>query len=815
MGKDRFKGLKEKEVLALRNKFGENILPEKEKFSSFFIFLSQFKNPLVYILVLVFFVSLLLGESTNAILIITVIIINTIMGFSQEYSAQKTLQALKKILKHRAVVVRDGIRKEIEAKDLVPGDLVLLSSGDKVPADGKLIEGINLLVNEAVLTGEEEAIEKTLEEGNNLLFMGTTVLAGRGTVEITKTGTETEIGKIGESLAEIKKEQTPLQERLESLTHKLAYIVLVICLFIFLVGLWQGQEVLYMMKFSVILAVAAIPEGLPIVITVILALGTRRILKRNGLVKRLLSIETLGSASVICTDKTGTLTEGIMRVAKSDFKDKKLALYALTLNNNQKSALEVAVWEYIKKEGVFNPHEVFELTNRIYEEPFDSEKKYTVSVAKIEGKETAFITGAPEIILSFCGISSAEKESVLKKVDDWAGEGLRVLGIIFKEDGDLFLKEKFSFIGLIGIKDPVRQGAKEAIEEAQRAGIKIKIVTGDYRKTAERVAESIGFKILPENVMEGSELEVISDENLKSRIDDIVLFARTTPHQKIKIIRVLQEKGETVAMTGDGVNDALALKKADIGVVVGTGSDVAKEAGDLILLDNNFNTIVAACEEGRLIFSNIRKVVGYILSNSFAEIFLIFGSLLLGFPTPLTIVQILWIHLICDGPPDIMLGFEPKERTIMQDHPKELKKQNILPASMIFLIFTISFVVGFSSLGIFWHIYHKDGNLELARTIVFATLAIVSLVYIFAFKSLKKPIIRTENFFKNKYLLLSVIYGFALVFAAIYVPALNKLLGTVPLGLSHWLIVFGVAIVTTLLIDAKKLFNKKRIIKSV
>lgn len=803
------KGLSEKEVFELRKKLGENILPAKEEISWLVILFSQFKSPLIYILLFVSLISLFFKEYINAALIGAVIILNVSMGFFQEYKSQRTLVALRRILKPKTTVIRDGVRKEKETRELVPRDLVVLSSGNRVPADGRLLEGVNLLVNEAILTGEEEAVRKATEEGSNLVFMGTTVISGKGIFEVMKIGKETEVGKIGQSLAEIKKEQTPLQLKLEKFTKRLAYIILGICLIIFLIGVFQKEDVLQMLKFSIILSVAAIPEGLPIAITVILTLGMRRILKRNGLVKRLLSIETLGSTSVICTDKTGTLTEGIMKVVRVDFKERKKALFALAVTNDRRSNLEVSVWDYVKKEGEFNPEEVFDLAKRIYEEPFDSEKKYAIAIVNIAGKDTAFITGAPEIILSFCDVPSKEKNKILAEIENWANEGLRIFGVIFKEEGNLKEKNGFSYLGLLGIKDPIRQGAKEAILIAQKAGIKVKIVTGDYRKTAERVASQVGFKLKSENVLEGQELETISDEDLKNKIDDIFLFTRVTPHQKMKIVKALQENGEIVAMTGDGINDAPALKKADIGVVVGNASDVAKEAGDLILLDSNFKTIVSACEEGRLIFSNIKKVVGYILSNSFAEIVLIFGAVILNFPIPLTIVQILWIHLICDGPPDIMLGFEPKEKSIMKESPKNIKKESILPGSMLFLIFAISLTVGLLSLIFFWYFHNKAGDLTLARTIVFATVATVSLVYIFAFKNLRKTIVRTENFFQNKLLFLSVAYGFLLIFAAIYLPFLNRFLGIVPLKLSHWLLVFSVAFISTFLVEIVKISSSK------
>lgn len=800
-----YEGLSEKEVLELKKKFGANIIPFKEEATWLSILFSQFKSPLIYILIIVGLISLALKEYFDAVLIAFVIIINVLMGFFQEYNAKKTLVALRKILKPKTMVIRDGLRKEIEARELVPGDLVVLTSGDRIPADGELIEGVGLLVNEAILTGESEAVIKTEKEEHNLLFMGTTVISGRGIMKVVKTGKETEMGKIGKSLAEIKEEKTPLQIKLEIFSKNLAYIVLGTCLFIFILGILHKENPFEMFRVSVILSIAAIPEGLPIAITVILALGMRRILKRKGLVKSLLSVETLGSTSVICTDKTGTLTEGIMQVVETNFLDKERALLNLTLNNEQKSSLEVALWNYVKKEKIFDPQKVFDSSKRIYEEPFDSERKYSMTINEVNNKKVAFLKGAPEIILSFCQVSDLEKKQILKEIEKWADRGLKVLGLAIKENGDLKEKKGFLWLGSVGIADPIRKEAKESILIAQRAGIKVKIVTGDYRKTAERIAGNLGFKLEPKNILEGEELEIISDDELKKRIDDIVLFTRVTPHQKQKIVKVLQEKGETVAMTGDGVNDAPALKRANIGVAVGSASDVAKEAADLILLDSNFKTIIAAIEEGRLIFSNIKKVVGYALSDSFAEIGLIFGAILLDFPSPLTVAQILWIHLICDGPPDLMLAFEPKEKSLMEENPKNIKKEKILGGFTKLLVFAVSLFASLSSLFLYRYFWLKEGNLKLARTIAFATIAGIDLIYVFAYKNLRKPIIKTENFFKNKFMFFGVAYGILLLILAIYFPPLNKVLGTVPLKLFQWLLIFGVALIITLIVELVKI----------
>lgn len=804
---DTINGLSGAEVAALKNQFDENVISKKEDVSWWKIFLDQFKSPLIYILLVIGLVSLLLGEYIDGGLVFFVLVVNVIMGFYQEYNAQKTLTALRGLLQPRTIAIRDGRRVEIEAKFLVPGDIVVLAAGDKVPADGKLIQSHKILINEAILTGEEEAILKSPQ--NYQLFMGTTVLSGKGLMAVEKIGLATEIGKISQTLGEIKERETPLQQRLNIFTKNLVWIVLAVCFLIFVIGVLHHEDIWQTLKVAIILSIAAIPEALPIALTVILALGMRRILKRKGIVRRLLSIETLGSTSVICTDKTGTLTEGNMRVVRLETNDEFRSLQVLTLDNEQKSNLEIALWEYVKKAGKFDPQKIYNMYEKINEEPFDSEKKYSMSINNVEGKRTAYLMGAPEKVVSYCELPQQEKNTILAKIESWANEGLRLLALAYKDNGDLNDKKDFCWLGLVGIEDPVRPAVREAIAVAQQAGIKIKIVTGDYRKTAEKVAANVGFKITPENVLEGQELEAMSDQELVSKIEDIILFTRVLPHQKLRIVKALQDNGEVVAMTGDGVNDAPALKKSDIGVAVGNATDVAKETSDLVLLDSNFKTIVAACEEGRLILSNVKKVVGYVLSNSFAEIILIFGAMILDFPVPLTVVQILWIHLICDGPPDILLGFEPKEKNLMLEKPQEIRREKILSPAMKYLIFVISLTIGALSLFIFWYFNKQFDNISLARTIVFATVATASLVYIFSFKNLKKSIFKSENFFGNIYLFFGVAYGFLLIFIAVYVPFFNKILKTVPLQLNHWLIVFTAGFVTMFWVEIIKYFTNK------
>jgi len=588
-------------------------------------------------------------------------------------------------------------------------------------------------------------------------------------------------------------------------SRNLIFVVIIIAIVIFILGITQQKETWTMLELSLVLAVAAIPEGIPIASTVIMALGMRRILKRKGLVKNLLSVETLGSTSVICTDKTGTLTQGIMQVVKTDFKDIKNSNLAMVLANQQKDSLEVSIWKYVNDNSVTSAEELVSESEKIFEEPFDSEKKYSLTVIKNNNKEAGYILGAPEIVLDFC--SEKNKEIILKSVNSWAREGLKVVGAAYKIKGDPRSMKDWQWLGLVGIDDPIRPEVKETIIACQNAGIKIKIVTGDYRETAEEVARKLGFEFSSENVMDNKELENISAKELEKKIEDIQIFARVTPHQKLKIIEALQNKKEVVAMTGDGVNDALALKKADIAIAVSNATDVAKEVSDLILIDNNFKTIYAACEEGRVILSNIKKAIGYALSDSFVEMIVILTAVILNFPVPITVVMILWINLICDGPNDILLGFEGKEEGIMSIKPKEIQKITIFDQLMLSVTVVISATVGLASLAFFWYIQKIGGSVELARTAVFASIAFASLVYVFTFKDLKRPLIEIKNFFANKYLFLGVASGFILIILAIYLPFFNQVLSTSPLSLGHWAIVLAISTLSLLLVEILKYFD--------
>ena len=814
MNSHKYFGLSGSQISLLEEKFGENILKEKLGPSILEIFFNQFKSPLIYVLLFAAGLSIYFKEYSNFWIIFAVVFVNSAMGFYQEFSAQKTLRALEKILQPTAVVVRNGKRQEIEARKLLPGDIVILAAGDQVPADGKTIEAANLLVNEAILTGEEDAVDKKPNE-DAPLFMGTTILSGVGLMKVEKTGVNAEIGKISESLSEIKETETLLERKLAKFSNNLVLAVLVVCIIILIFGLIKNHNFWAMLEFAIVLSVAAIPEGLPIAATVILSMGMKRILKKKGLVKRLQSVETLGSTSVICTDKTGTLTEGKMQVVKVDLEKDPRAFLSLILANQQKDTLEVSLWQYVEKHSKLHPKEILSKVDKVYEEPFDSLKKYSLSIIKKDGEEISYILGAPEIVLDFCQIDKKKKQKVISTINEWSSLGLKVIGAAFKDKGELKSKSGWSFLGLAGIEDPVRPEVFETVKKCQKAGIKIKIVTGDFRQTAEKVASLIGLNYSDENVMEASELERISDKELEARIENIIIFSRITPHQKLKIVKALQNNGEVVAMTGDGVNDALALKKADIAVVVANASDVAKEVSDLILLDSNFKTIYAACEEGRIIIQNIKKVVSFVLSNSFVGIVVIFTAVLLSLPAPITVIMILWINLICDGPIDIMLGFEEEEAGIMLRSPKTIQKEKILDRFVIQTCATISLFVGLSAVFMFSYFYNAFSDLSLARTITFACVSSASLFYVFSFKNLQQSIIRNKNLLKNKLLIVAVVYGFVLVSLVIYLPFFNQIFKTKPLYPVHWLLVISVGLLATILVEiSKKTYNRSKIVKN-
>jgi Ca2+-transporting ATPase len=794
------------EVLESRQQHGENRLPAEKGPSVWSILLGQVASPLVYIILAAAGVSLAVGEYGDFAIIMAVVIIDVILGFVQEYQAQRTYTALRGLLKPTTTVVRDGQRQEIELWELVPGDLVLLAAGEHVPGDGVLVEGTKLAVDEAILTGESEPVSKNAVEGQDQVFMGTTLVTGRGSMRVLSTGTATELGKIATSLQEHVEQDTPLQVRLKAFSKTLTVIVVAFTSLILVSGLLMGRQFLDMLETSIILAIAAVPEGLLIAVTVILVLGMRKILKRNGLVKKLLAVETLGSVTVICTDKTGTLTEGRMRVTRADLIDELRAYQAMVLCNDLEGPVDVALWEYARRQQPSDPQELVDAAERLEEELFTSETKYMITGNRLEGERSNYLKGAPEIVLGMCTASAEERRRILDQVDNWAGEGLRLLGLAYRPLGKLEDRGGYTWVGLLGMEDPVREGVVEAIRVAHRAGIQVKMITGDYRRTAEGIGRNIGLSRPGDEILEGDTLSALTDDQLRERVGRVSIFARIRPRDKLRIVKALQANGQVVAMIGDGVNDAPALQRAHIGVVVGSATDVAKETADLILLDNNFRTIVAAVEEGRVIFENVRKVVAYTLSNSFAEVLTIFVAMMLGWPAPLAVAQILWIHLICDGPSDIVLGFEPVEDGIMDERPKSLKEP-VLTTLGGSLIGVISVASATLALVLFGHFFGAHGDPVRGRSVVFASFAVNSMIYIFAYRSMRRSTLRSGPLNRNKPLVWAVLAGLATALIAFAVPGIRDLLGIVPLSWLEWLWVSGIALALLVIVEVGKVVS--------
>ena len=801
-------GLSQTEVAARRRTYGENRLPAEKTISPLTILLAQVKSPLVYIILVAALVSLVAREYGDFAIIMAVVVIDVILGYVQEYQAQKTYTALKGLLKPTTTVLRDGERREVEVWELVPGDLAVLSAGEKVPADGQVRESVKLGLDEAILTGESEPVSKDVGKS---AFMGTTVVAGRGLIQIEKTGPATELGGIATSLQEHVEEDTPLQKRLKAFSRSLTLIVIGFTLAILTTGLIMGEGFLQMLRTSIILAIAAVPEGLLIAVTVILVLGMRKILKRNGLVKRLLAVETLGSVTTICTDKTGTLTEGRMRVSMAEILDADRALQVMVLCNDLEGPVDISLWEHARRLMEGDPQKMVDGSQRLEEELFTSETKYMITAVTgtlLGGQGFNFLKGAPEIVLGMCEIKAEEKARHLGLVDQWAGLGLRMIGLAVRPLGRLDDYRGYTWVGLLGLEDPVREGVVESVEVARRAGIQVKMITGDYPKTAEHVARRTGLMQEGESSLEGKDVADLGDPELQALVRTTPVFARIRPHDKLRIIKALQANGDITAMIGDGVNDAPALQRANIGVVVGSATDVAKETADLILMDSNFRTIVAAIEEGRIIFQNIRKVVAYTLSNSFAEVLAIFVAMILGWPAPLLVAQILWIHLICDGPSDIVLGFEPMEKGIMDEKPKSLHEP-ILSHLGLSLIGVISVSSATAVLLLFHHMYAAHGNPVEGRSIVFASFAINSMVYIFAYRSMRQPIWRMSPLSTNMPLVWAVAAGVGMAVLPFLVPGLRSLLGIVPLSLTEWLEVAGVALGLLVVVEIGKWISNR------
>jgi Ca2+-transporting ATPase len=838
-------GLTDKEAASRLERSGPNKLSEKKRVSPLEIYLSQFKSILILILIaaaiftyaVYFFGGKERTDLIEASLILAIILMITILGFVQEYRAERSIEALKKLLAFKATVVRDGKEHEIDTADLVPGDLVILEEGLKVPADIRLIEVSSLHTNEASLTGESIPIEKVdtpiagslqIADQKNMVFSGTIITSGRGKGVVVETGDRTQVGKIASLVAGTEREVTPLQKRLDDLGKILGYGTIAISLFVFVFIVFISadfsqlplfERVLQSFIVSVALAVAAIPEGLPAVVTISLAFGTQRMLKRNALVRKLSSIETLGSIDTICADKTGTLTAGEMSVREIFFdgKDYKvtgenhefsgefilenkkvdndslnlimqagLSCNNATLDENGKllgDPTEVALLVSAHKALVKSPGE------RLFEIPFSSERKMMSVVTKSGSNKFVYSKGAAEVVLSKCShilrngasvpLNEVEKTTVLNKNNEMASHALRVLGFAYKDADswdEAYLEKGLTFLGLQGMMDPPRKEVKELINSCNRSGIRVIMITGDYMQTAKAIAGELGIK---GDVLTGEDLEQLKENEFEKRIDEINIYARVNPEHKLKIVAALKKKGHLVAMTGDGVNDAPALKRADIGIAMGkTGTDVAKEASDMVLLDDQFKTIVAAIEEGRGIFDNIRKFVNFLLSDNIGEVLVVFLALLLFKNLPLTAVMLLWINVITDGLPAVALGLDPAEKGILRFSPKKFQGEIINKRTWIeILIF--SALLTAATLGIF---FLNLPDLTKARTAAFVAIIIFELVRLVAIRAKYQL-----SWFSNFWLPAAIIGSIILQVVIVYVPTFAAWFGISPISLFDWI----------------------------
>ncbi len=839
LGSDPEKGLREKEVKLRQKKFGKNEVETEKPLSKPKLFLAQLKNPFVYLLTLAGLITLFLKEYTDSIVIFLAIFINAIFGFWQENKTSNIFKKLKKVLTIKCIVLREGQKKEISQSELVPGDIVFLKAGDKVPADARVIESRGLKVSEAILTGEWYPSEKKdcilppttpLADRENMVYWGSLVERGEGKAIVVATGKRTETGKIALLIEELKEEKSPLQKKIISFSKTIAFVISFVCIILFFIGTFQGKNLLQVFETSVAIAVGGVPEALPIVFTVILAVGVERILRKKGLIKKLTSVETLGSTQIICFDKTKTLTQGKMELKEVDSQNKKEIFIASTLCNEafienpsenpekwilRGSPTDKALLKGAAKFGI-SPFELEKDYKEIAKLPFDPERKFALSLRK-KGKEFClFVCGAPERILE----RSQNKNHWKEKLDRWAKMGYRVVGAGQKrlepdkvnnlknlED----LAQGFEFLGLLILEDPLRPEVKRAIKICQEAGMKPVLVTGDNKFTAQTVAKEIGLEVSQENILEGKELDELSEKELDERLENIKVFARVEPKHKIRIVKAWKDKGKVVAMTGDGINDAPALKAADIGIALGSGAEVAKEAADLILINDSFEILIKTIEEGRVILDNIRKGITYVMANSFASALIVGLAFVLGWPIPILAVQILWNNIVEDSLPNIAYAFEPKEKGVMKRRP-EKPGVSLLTKEMKILIFFTGLIYqsfGFLVFGYLWAL--KGLSLEYVRTMVLGVLVLNTAFVIFSYKSLRKNIWQ-YNPFSNKWLNGSAILIILFFAASIYLRPFQVLLKTVPLDFGSWLLLILVGVLSMATIEiTKKLCIIKRI----
>ncbi|AVP65517.1 MULTISPECIES: calcium-transporting P-type ATPase, PMR1-type [Clostridium] len=852
---DPSKGLSSEEVGKRKEKYGLNKLNSKKQKSLLKMFFEQLNDILIYILLAAAIISGVLGEISDALIIGIVVIINTVIGVVQESKAEKALEALKQLSTPKALVKRNGENVEIPSEDVVPGDVIVLDAGRYVPCDLRLIETANLKIEESALTGESVPVEKHAEEKledpktslgdqKNMAFMSTLATYGRGTGIAVGTGMNTEIGKIAKMLEGEDKELTPLQKKLAELGKILGFAALGICALMFVVGLLQKRDILEMFLTAISLAVAAIPEGLPAIVTIVLAMGVQRMIKENAIIRKLPAVETLGAVNIICSDKTGTLTQNKMTVIKfytnNEIQDidklniedniHKMLLENLVLCNDatfskdsstgdptEIALLEAGAKYNIVKNNIENEHK------RIDEIPFDSDRKLMTTVNDFDDKNYVMTKGAIDNLLKISTnayingevvpLTDEIKQNIMNASNDMSKNALRVLGAAYKilEDTNYNkenLEMDLTFIGLVGMIDPPRESVKDSIFECKNSGIKTIMITGDHKVTAFAIAKELGIAEDESQAIFGYELDDMSDSELSSKIESLRVFARVSPEHKVKIVKALKSKGNIVSMTGDGVNDAPSLKAADIGVAMGiTGTDVAKGASDMVLTDDNFSTIVSAIKEGRNIYNNIKKSIIFLLSCNLGEIIALFIGILLGWPAPLRPIHLLWVNLITDSLPALSLGIDPGDPDIMDEKPRNPKESLfaggagislILNGLLIGVLTLIAFEVG--------RIRYSDSLMH-AQTMAFVVLSVSQLFHSFNMRHPKKSIFQL-GLFTNKYLFASVIFGIFLQDMVITIPFLASIFKVFDLTMQDWIFVCALSIIPLIINEIVKFFKR-------
>jgi len=851
-------GLTTEEAAIRLARDGENRLAGKKKKSLAVLFFSQINDAMIYILIAAAIISGIMGEISDSIVILIVILINALIGLIQESKAEKALEALKHLSTPKALVKRDGVISEIPSEQVVVGDIAIIDAGRYIPADLRLIESANLKIEESAFTGESLPAEKDanliineekpqIGDLRNMAFMSTLSTYGRGTGVVVATGMNTEIGKIAKMLDEEGDESTPLQKKLSGLGKNLGFAAVGICTLIFIIGMFQGRDWLELLLTSISLAVAAIPEGLPAIVAIVLALGVQRMIKHNAIVKKLPAVETLGSVSIICSDKTGTLTINRMTVKKffvnnklNDLdnidiinKESKLLVEGMILCSDATSIgtsktgdpteialLDVGIKLNILKDALNEEH------NRVNEVPFDSDRKLMTTVNSYGNRYNVFTKGAIDSLLNICNsilidgviepLTDAVKTSLLNSANSMSNDALRVLALAYKEIKDNSiplnqLEHGLIFVGLMGMIDPPRQEVKPSIDLCLKAGIIPVMITGDHKNTAFAIAKELGIADNISQCMSGSEIDGYEENEFNKIVNNYRIFARVSPEHKVKIVKAFKSHGNIVSMTGDGVNDAPSLKVSDIGVAMGiTGTDVAKGAADIILTDDNFTTIVNAIEEGRNIYNNIKKAIIFLLACNLGEILALFIAILLNWATPLLPIHILWVNLITDSFPALSLGVDPRDESVMEEPPRNPKETLFSKSMGLYLMVNGALIGGLTLFAFKYGQYVYPDSLRHAQTMAFVVLSVSQLFFALNMRSTKKSIF-TLGLFTNKYLTASVVFGIAIQLVIISVPFLANLFKVYPLSISDWGFVMIVAIVPLVVNELLKIAirNKK------